>query len=328
MKNLRLSSKTVAHKPRAERRGIQLFSICLMLFITQGRQHVFAQQESDPISLRPNFAAGAYQTTLNMVIEQTMEMNGQTVESKNNSTSVLKFTVTPQSDKTAIVQQDVVRLTADLKSGDTEIKFDSAKPSDQSDPLSLSMNAVAKIRRRYRVDTNESIVKSCELLTANDGPASEIPAGLKTAFSEKRLNLEFQQRLNRYPRTPVKRGDGWNAQLVYDLGAGASFVLETTYKYQGQVRVGDKIFHKITAEFPSGTLNLGQQRQKFVKGTAVKIERGTGTFYLNPQTGLFEKSEREIEANADIQFQLNGRERIGKLKFKLVEKSASSPVAP
>jgi len=286
------------------------------------------------VVLQSKYAPVSKRTTeVESSTHQILTIAGMDVETK--STTFITSTTTigkRKSDGTLKVADHVSRLQIESTfPGAIKLTFDSDNPDKKSDTAQLEpvlnlYRAIAK-NTTTRVLDKDNRFKS---IRNTSGITDGLDELVKGQLSEKHLAQTAIQEQNKYPTTPVKKGDSWERTEVTHLGAGQTLTLELVYKYAGTLNKDGRTLDRITRSVKSVRLDQDANAPAPVTLINSNLKPGpaaTSERLFDRQRGITVSSQDKLQIKGDLTLSVNGMELPGKLDLTISIKTNVLPVS-
>ncbi len=170
----------------------------------------------DAVEIKQRWVAGkAYSFTQTMQQESELELAGNKMTQKLDSTTDFSVKVTSDSGKKKVTMR-YDHMAMDMDMGPQKMKYDSAKPEDAGSPLGGTFGLL--IGKEFRIvvdekDQLQDIENWDDIASALKGAGPAAMGITKDSI----LQLMKQGMLQTYPGHPVKPGDQWQMDTTVDL---------------------------------------------------------------------------------------------------------------
>jgi Family of unknown function (DUF6263) len=268
---------------------MKLFFVPALLAISFGAQ---AQKINNKI----RFHAGEQlEVSTQLTATNTMELMGQSMESKVTSGISQHFVVTNASAKNATLEQTVKNIKVDAASGmGQDFHFDSNKPEDLQGEIGKNMEGYLKSKYTLTVDDKGNITSVVNPDSARKNDEAGMLAGMLSQmdFGADAPKAGEASVFKVLPDRDISKGESWVDSSSDESGKKAA-----RYTVQS---ISDKEVVLEVAE--KGTLHTTQQIMGF--DTKISSEStSSGTITIDRQTGMLKQKNITIDSQETIEAQ-------------------------
>ena len=254
---------------------------------------------AEAVELKQRWIAGKqYFQTMQSMQGTSIDMGAQKIEQKTSTTMEMSLAVRPHEDgarKRVTIKYE--RVAMNMEMNGQKMGFDSAKPTEGTDPLGLAKTLGATVGKELKVlltATDEiSDVENYDEFVKNF-PPSPIPGmDMSKMFTKDSMAAMMKQgALQAMPGKPVKPGDSWPYATTVELPQMGKVAVKGTYTFKGMTDHGGAPCAEIvtTGEI---TLDMAKADAASPAGEALaqlgmKVEGGTlkGTVWFDPKLGF------------------------------------------
>ena len=244
-------------------------------------------QASNPLRWKWN-AGDMFLMEIEQDVTTIVETSGRKVTTLDTTRTWMTWEVTESDDDgTGTVQSKVDRITMDSVQPSGIVRFDS--DDDTDDPEILRM--VANLKPMVGGTSTQKI--------SNRGEVLEVKIGdeLKTSLTEigGKASIKMFQDIARngtlvLPEKPLEKGDSWEKESVTTM-PGGDINLLTTYTYQGETTINNKILHRLNVDV---TMKFG------LDATTIERQETNGAIYFDAVSGRMDHSRVELDIEMTV----------------------------
>lgn len=256
-------------------------------------------------------------------MDQKLTILGMEIDSGSDTKTVVRSTVGQRDGLGQIrVQDKVESLMITVKAQGTEYVFDSANPEKTgSSPFEMLREVHKGLSRRVSTSVFDKDNKITNIEFDQDilnGLKEEVRTLVQDQLDVEKLKKSANEEADRFPATPVKKGDTWERTNKGNLGAGQTMTTTSQYTYEGEVekngRKLDKISTKVTAvEFAIENNPMGIT----VKSSDLKPGESKGEILYDRALGQAIETTSTLQIKGEMTLVINGMELPSKLDLKI-----------
>ena len=273
------------------KRSVIRSTICLFVFSVPAALPASAQ--TDEVQLKWKFREGQQLSAmLEQKIDLQISVNGQTIRTKNNSSSWMRWNVRSVENGKAEVAVTIDRMTLDINTPAAAVLVD----TDNKEQTSAAAETMAKgLRPLIGVEMSQTMLSSglIEDVTIPDEALTALKNVTGLRMGDFVKNLSKNSTLA-FPDGPLKIGRSWTRSTVAPSPVGEVSVTHK-YTYQGKKKVEGKELHAFDADVKMKFANADG-------GPNIEIQEQStaGTLYFDELAGRLNHSEIEQKVKMQI----------------------------
>ncbi len=257
---------------------LRRLAIVLTIVLAQAVSPVVAQ-----VSLKLKFPEGAtFKIRGVRKFAHTISLGTTNIEGKHDVT-MTTTTVCGQRDeeKNLAYKTTFDSIVAELQGFGSKVKFDSAKLDKKSENQFLEA-AIENFRKLLDSTLTITLDKDNQFVSVEGG----VEQGADLFFEE--IKTAYVQNINRFPTTPVKKGDTWErTEEASSALEGQVFVIRRKFQYDGATDKGGRKLDKVTGTDLSVEYVVKNEDAPFkVKQSDLKVVSSKHTYLFDRKLGL------------------------------------------
>lgn len=271
-------------------------------------------------------------TNNDTIIEQTLSLAGQNIETKSEQNAVQSAKYSAEANGNTAVEHKLEAIQLRLKTGGMEFMFDSANPDKGTDSeigkqIAKSLQVGLKAPWTAVHDANGKVleIKGIDKLTEglDEQSAAMLKAQLKPEYLKERLSNEA----DRIPSTPVKVGDTWEKAQSLQIGGGQSLAFKRKFKYAGQVERDGKKLHRIEISTSEVTYAIGADSPLplKLKNSDLKVTESKGEILFDGELGRVVEENDKVRMKGKLTFEIATQELPGELDLTITSTQKERP---
>ena len=287
----------------AERKGGDMFSkrslvtlILSCLLTSLAISHSYGLATATDSTIRWKFSKGQkYKLKMNQLMTQSMTLQGNPVQTTNNTTTYMTWDVKEVNDEgVALVESTVERMTMSMNTPMGQVEIDT---DTESDAAGMATQIGSVVRPMIGVKMTQKMTPRGAISDVQI--PEEALAGLKNSqVGQSAMNIDQIKEMSTkvspvFPEEELKIGDSWNQTSTTKMPIG-SIAIDNTYKYEGTTTVDDRLAHRIGI-----TMKMDFPKSEGVEIT-VSDQDTTGTLYFDQEKGSIIKSEVDQDMTLKI----------------------------
>ena len=249
-----------------------------------------AQATATEAQLKWKFKEGQkYQLKMEQEMTQSMEIQGQPMNTSNNTTTYMTWLVTEVDEGgNASITSTIDRMTMKMNApmmGNVDIDTD-----NDEQPAGMAAQIKSAIQPLIGAEFKQKMSPQGEVTDVQipDGTVADTPGPTgQMGMNSKQISEMASKVSPKFPTGNVKIGQSWNDKSVSDSPVG-QIEVANDYVYEGTTMIDDRLTHRIAVDtrmaFPAGpnamgmTIKVGEQNTKGAlffdadKGQMVKSE--------------------------------------------------------
>ncbi len=261
-----------------------------------------ASQVSAQKTLEWKFVEGR---KIQVTMFQDLDMNFRNEDARTTQVTELLWTIkNVESDNSADVEQEIVRVRADFHSPRINFSVDSEKEEAREGAAAVFANGVLPlIGAKFTARTEPSgKVRSTRIpKEVTDRLNKQVPLGegaLRDITSKSALQ---------FPIKKLAVGESWNSEVVLDMQGLGKMTVLTTYNYVGEETLGNRTLDKFKSTSAVKISNPDPKSQ-----LALTKQSGDGYVWFDNDLGMID----HIEASQDMEFQFKDGNELRKQAIK------------
>ncbi|MEM8679276.1 MAG: DUF6263 family protein [Planctomycetota bacterium] len=230
-------------------------------------------------------------------MQQQQNISGQQVDTDNQMKMVMTWDVLDvDSAGVATIEQEMGRITMDMKSPMGEIKFDS---EDEEEPSGMAAMLASAIKPMVGIKFVQKLSPygenlGVEVVGQEDGAAGQGP------MNPDMLKQMANSAQVPFPEAGVEANETWTAETEVDVPPLGKATTTSTYEYLGEEQRGDATVDVIQV---AQKTDFPKSDEPNAMGMKIDVEdsSSTGKLYFNAEKGHLVGSEIEQKMTATIE---------------------------
>lgn len=275
-----------------------------------------------------------------MVMSQTMEIAGQEMETAQDKTTVLQFTVKDvEADGTLVVETNVARIYGSMQMpmGMGDVEYDSAEAAADKDDeagggfmpspgqmgkmqtMLAGKKFLAKVKANGKVASLEGVA---ELLKKPAGGRGGMP---QAELSEDTLRHMVESAFGSVPEKPAAVGATWDHRVEEGQGMPAAAIKVTLAKVDSDAY---EISSTGTIEPPKPSKDAADERAAMLESLKIANSKFTGTGRMSRTDGFVLAVKHMVEMDASMESPMGGEMSMKVKSTNTIERTTAEAAAP
>jgi len=269
--------------------------------------------------------SGSFYQTVTTKTEQSLKVQGQGVDQKQDQTFVLKWTPKEKSGEDYVVQQEIVAVIMNIDIAGNKVTYDSKAGNQPKNPMTEFFQALVGSTLTLTVDKDLNVKKvegAEKLIEKLSQGNKQLEPLLKSILSEDALKQMAIPSWGAYPTSGKKNWD-----RTSDLKLAGIGTYKTTYNYTQDSDEKVKIDAKLVYSAPSGD-NRGTLPFTIKDGSSLTTKKATGTATIDKAKGRIASSTMTLELEGTLKIDVAGMDTDVVLTQSQTTTVESSDTAP
>jgi uncharacterized protein DUF6263 len=281
-----------------------------------------ADPNAKPFQLKLEKGKSFYQE-MSTSVSQTIKVQGQDLNQKQESTFQFKWTPTKQEGDKWVVEQEVEGLKMSIDISGNQISYDSSKQDGGvtagNPTLTQFFKALVGAKFSATLDKNQKVEK----VEGKDKFIQDLGAGnqqmdalLKKIMTDDALKQMCDPSFGLTPDSPKKPGDTWKKDSTIDLGPIGTYAVSYTFKYVGpptdeekkdeKKKDTDKIEVETSLVYSAPKANPEGLLFRIKEGKLTSTNPTKGAIFFDSKNGRISSAEISISLKGDLTVTIGG----------------------
>jgi Family of unknown function (DUF6263) len=258
---------------------------------------------------------------------QTLTLMGMNIESEEERSEVVLFTIGKHHGDSLPVAWNVESLRVEMSLPSGKFIFDTRDPKariDSPGPVFLNemYNLESQLAFTVLLDKNNK-VKAVEGAEKLQGKVEKLGPDAREQmtkrFESEKLQRNFEQEFQALPDVLARPGESWERTQITDLSAGPAMNYRKKFEYMGTEKRRGETLDKINSKVIEVKYNVdpaSNLRLNPVKSD-LKVESSVGAILFDREAGHMVGSTERVRIKGDVTFSAQGQELPSKLDLSI-----------